>query len=101
MHWAVKRQGTKCNSKEDNAKWFEDYVDREITVECKRVHDAETAIRKELADMRNSYKAGSTTRNPENTLQGMFNGMADSVIDLASSIDEGDGEDEADYEDDS
>jgi hypothetical protein len=44
-------------SNEANAKWIDDYVDRETTVARQRIHDAETAIMQEQEDMGNDEKA--------------------------------------------
>jgi hypothetical protein len=44
-------------SNEANAKWIDDYVDRETAVARKRIYDSETAIMREQEDMGNDEKA--------------------------------------------
>jgi len=48
----------------------------------KRVQDAETAIRRELDDMRNAGMVGSTSKQVVKTFEEMTNAIGDSLSDL-------------------
>jgi len=76
------RPETHFLSKEETEKWNEDWVDRETALPRKQVQDAELAIGQEQEDMRNTKKAGSTTRKPERSSQQMWNAIGDSLSDL-------------------
>jgi hypothetical protein len=80
--------------------WIEVNVERETAVAKNRVQDAETAIMQELNIMTTAESAGRTSRQPEPTCEEIFNGIGDSLSDLATSDDEQDGEDKEDDEDD-
>jgi hypothetical protein len=65
-----------------------------------RVRDAEAAVMQELKAMTMAETAWATTRMSETTFEEMFNTIADSLSDLASSNNEQDGEDKDGDEED-
>jgi len=97
---AEKRQTTHFLSKEENAKWIKDYVERETAVVRKPVQDVETVIIQQLKDMTTAENAGATTGKPETSFEEILNANGDSLCDLASFNDEQDQEDKEDDEDD-
>jgi len=89
-----KRRETHFLSNEEKEKWIEDYVERETAGARKRVEDAEAAVQHEQDNTTYGEIAGLTPREPEKTFEEMMAAIADTLSDLASSVDGEDGQDE-------
>ena len=75
-------------------------MDKETAVARKRVQGTKAVMLKEPEDLRNAERAGLTTRTSDKPFEDIFNGIRDSLMDLASWDVEEDGEDETDDEED-
>jgi len=85
---------THCISNEVNNLWNQECVERETAVARKRVEYKETAIKQKQDDMRNAEQAGLTTAKRETRFDKILNAIRDSLNNLPSSNDVGNGEDE-------
>jgi 5,10-methylene-tetrahydrofolate dehydrogenase/methenyl tetrahydrofolate cyclohydrolase len=86
------RSETHFLSNKEKEKGIEDYVERVTTVPRTRVKDTETTIKQDEEETRNADYAGVTTRQPEKICEEMMIRMGASLIDVASSDDEDDGD---------
>ena len=89
-------QETNILSNEAKEQWIDHDMERESAVATMAVEDAETAINQKQEDHKNTENAGSTSRKPAKSFQGMFHAIGDSLSNLASSNNEEDQDDEKD-----
>jgi len=97
---AVNRWETHFFSNNKKDKWIKDYLHWKTAVGTKQVDDAETEIKHEQEDMRNTAQAGLTTTKPQETFQERLCAIRDSLSDFPCSDDLEDGEDKDDDEQD-
>jgi hypothetical protein len=97
---AEKQQETHISRNEVREKLFEDYLDRETAVARIRVQDTEKAMMQEQELMGNFEEGRYTTIKHGISFQEMLNAVGDSLSDLATSENEGEGGDHDDDEKD-
>jgi hypothetical protein len=85
---------------QEREKLINDYMARETAVATQRVQDGAAAMMQEQEHMGNVEMGQLTTTKPEISFEEMLNAIGNSVSNLTSSKDEGDGEDEDDNEED-
>jgi hypothetical protein len=95
---AEKQRETHISSNEENARWIQDYVERETSAGRKRVKDADAAVQQSQDDMTHAEIAGLMARKSEKMFREMLAATRDSLSDLAMSDNGEDGEDEDDEE---
>ena len=95
-----KQRDTDFLSHNEQSTLIEDYVERETAVACKRVEDAEAAIRQKREIMGTADNTDLATRQPEKLYLEKMVAIKHSLSDLASSDDgeDGDGEDDEETE---
>ena len=95
---AEKQRETHVLSNTEKEKWIVDFVERETAGARKQVEEAEAAVQQEQDDMTHAELAGLTTRKREMKFKEMLVAIGDNLIDLASSDNGEDGEEQHDEE---